>query len=417
MHRREFLSVAGAASLSVLWPSVGLGARLAGAASPYERLLILVELKGGNDGLNTVIPYADANYARLRPSIGIARDVVLPISEQLAFNPALQSLMPLWKDRQLAILQGVGYPQPNLSHFRSIEIWDTASASTETLSDGWLARVFSAHPPPVNWAADAIAMGSADMGPLTGAHRAVVLSGQARVGAAGSGGATSMTERFAQRAQALPESRDPGMGPHGASTRMPDALQHVLDVESDVRQAGKKLAGTDNSATHTLRTTFPDSPFGATVRSACEVVASGAGVAALRLTLNGFDTHQNQPGIHARLLRELADGLAALQAGLTELQVWDRSLVLTYAEFGRRAAENRSRGTDHGTANVHFALGGRVRGGLYGAQPALDRLDGNGNLTFAIDFRNVYATMLERWWQMDSREALRGRFPPLDFLA
>jgi uncharacterized protein (DUF1501 family) len=147
------------------------------------------------------------------------------------------------------------------------------------------------------------------------------------------------------------------------------------------------------------------------------VLGSGAEVAVMRLTLSGFDTHQNQPGIHANLLRQLAEGLAALCSALIELKIWERTLVLSYAEFGRRPKENQSNGTDHGTANVHFAMGGAVRGGLYGEAPHLSRLDGSGNLAFGIDYRSLYATVLERWWRLDSRQTLGGRYAPLDFLS
>ena len=151
------------------------------------------------------------------------------------------------------------------------------------------------------------------------------------------------------------------------------------------------------------------------MKTAAQVVASEAGVAAVRISLNGFDTHQNQPGAHANLLRQLAEGLVALRAALQELGRWDSTLVLTYAEFGRRAQENGSNGTDHGTANAHFALGGRVRGGLYGDGPRLDRLEG-GNLPYAVDFRSLYATVLERWWGVPSAGPLGGRFSPIDLV-
>jgi uncharacterized protein (DUF1501 family) len=146
-----------------------------------------------------------------------------------------------------------------------------------------------------------------------------------------------------------------------------------------------------------------------------QVVAANAGVAVVRLTLNGFDTHQNQPAVHANLLRQLAEGLVALRGALVELDRWRATLVLTYAEFGRRAQENGSNGTDHGTANVHFALGGAVKGGFVGPAPRLDRLE-NGNLAHAIDFRSLYATALERWWGVPSSGVLGGQFPPLDLL-
>jgi uncharacterized protein (DUF1501 family) len=146
------------------------------------------------------------------------------------------------------------------------------------------------------------------------------------------------------------------------------------------------------------------------------VIASQAGVTVIKLTLHGFDTHSNQAGTHARLLQVLADGLVALKHALVELGRWDSTLVMTYSEFGRRPRQNLSSGTDHGTAAAHFLAGGRIKGGLYGPVPALDRLDGNGNLPFAIDFRTLYATVLERWWGLDSANALNGRFRALDVI-
>jgi uncharacterized protein (DUF1501 family) len=139
-------------------------------------------------------------------------------------------------------------------------------------------------------------------------------------------------------------------------------------------------------------------------------------VAVVKVSLSGFDTHSNQLPTQQRLLQELSEGLAAFRAGLAEVGRWDRTLVLTYAEFGRRPRANLSNGTDHGTANVHFALGGRVSGGLYGQPPQLARLDGNGNLAFAVDYRSLYATALERWWGVPSADVLHGRYPILDLL-
>ncbi len=189
------------------------------------------------------------------------------------------------------------------------------------------------------------------------------------------------------------------------------ALNHILRVEQDIVQAAAGL-----NANHTFRTVFPQTGFGNAVRTASQVLASRSGVAALKLSLNGFDTHSAQLATHARLLKDLADGLAALKAAMVELGRWDSTLVVTYAEFGRRARENGSAGTDHGTASSHFIAGGRVKGGLYGQAPVLDRLDGNGNLQFSVDFRDIYATVLERWWGVASNKVLRGRFAALDVL-
>jgi uncharacterized protein (DUF1501 family) len=283
-------------------------------------------------------------------------------------------------------VQGVGYPSPNLSHFRSIEIWDTASKASEYLTAGWLARAFVAAPTPASFAADGVVVGGAEMGPFAGGARAI---------------AVTDTERFlreARLAQAGPQGRNP-------------ALAHILKVERDIVQAAAHL-----NAEHVYASAFPTTPFGNSIRTAAQVIAGRAGVAAVKVSLNGFDTHSNQPGTQARLLKDLADGLAALKSALVEIGRWDSTLVMTYAEFGRRPRENRSNGTDHGTASSHFLLGGRVRGGLYGPPPALDRLDGNGNLPFAVDFRDLYATVLDKWWGVDANRALNGRFAPLDVL-
>ena len=383
-RRREFLSLLGAGACVALTPSLAIART---AATDYRRLLVLVELKGGNDGLNTIVPFADPRYAQLRPRIGLRRDELLPLDERSGAHPALAPLRPLWGGRELAIVQSVGYPQANLSHFRSIEIWDTASRSDQYLDEGWLGRAFAQAPVPADFAADGVVVGSSDLGPLVGRHaRAVALTG---------------AEQFQRQAKmAQPRAAEAG-----------GALGHLLKVENDVAAAAARIGGS-----RAFATSFPAGAFGDAVRAACQVVAQGSGVAALRLTLSGFDTHQNQPATHARLLGQLADGLLALRAGLSELGRWHDTLVMTYAEFGRRPQENQSNGTDHGTAAPHFVLGGRVVGGFYGAPPQLDRLDGNGNLPFAVDFRSLYATVLERWWEMPSEAVLGGRFPPLPLI-
>jgi uncharacterized protein (DUF1501 family) len=381
MRRREFL----AASVAALFAP-----RVAAAASPqradYRRLLILIELKGGNDGLNTVVPYADENYYALRPRLAVRRDEVLQLDERSGLHPALKPLLPLWQARELAIVQGVGYPQPNLSHFRSIEIWDTASKSDEYLSEGWLARLFAAQPAPAGFAADGVSVGGADLGPLAGpAARTIALSDP---------------ESFLRQARLA--------NPAGAKRNA--ALAHILKVEADIVQAASQL-----NAGAAFRTEFPRGPFGNAVRTAAQLAANGAGIAAIRISLGNFDTHQNQPGQHQRLLGELAEGIAALKSALIEIARWDSTLVMTYAEFGRRPQENNSMGTDHGTASAHFVAGGRVRSGLYGQAPQLGALEG-GNLRHAVDFRSLYATAIERWWGADSARTLGGRFERLDLV-
>jgi uncharacterized protein (DUF1501 family) len=352
----------------------------------YRRLLVLVELKGGNDSLNSVVPYADGAYYALRPRIAVRRDDVLQLDERTGLHPALKPLAAVWEAKDLAIVQGVGYPQPNLSHFRSIEIWDTASKADETLGEGWLARAFAANPPPASFAADGVAVGSSDLGPLAGTGPRTL--------------SLNDTEQFLRQARLA----------GSASGRGNAALNHILKVQGDIQQAAAHL--NPNVA---FRTEFPKNPFGNAVRTAAQLAANEAGIGVIRLSLNGFDTHQNQPGVHPRLLGELAEGIAALKSALVEIRRWDSTLVMTYAEFGRRPQENASNGTDHGTVAAHFVAGGRVRGGLYGQAPQLDRLEG-GNLAHAVDFRSLYATALERWWGVPSAGTLKGRFAAVDLL-
>lgn len=382
MDRREFLQIAATGIAIGAFPPASSGA----AAARSRDLLVLVELKGGNDGLNTVVPYADPHYARIRPRLAIERDQVLKLDEAAGLHPALEKLMPAWAAGELAVVQGVGYPEPNLSHFRSIEIWETASRSDEYLESGWLARLFDRSPSPAGFAADGVVVGAADMGPLAGAARAIALTDPGQF------------LRNARLVRAQGEARNA-------------ALAHILKVEREIVKSAERL-----SAGRVLRTEFPEGPFGNAIRVAAQLAANPAGIAAIRVTLNGFDTHANQAGVHANLLKQLGEGLAALRVSLVEIGRWDSSVVATYSEFGRRPAANQSGGTDHGAASAHLVMGGRVQGGLFGEPPRLDRLDGNGNLPYAVDFRSYYATLVERLWNVDAKSAVGGAFPSLAFV-
>ena len=286
----------------------------------------------------------------------------------------------------MAILQGVVYPAPNLSHFRSIEIWDTASDSRQVLQTGWLTRTADRQSAFAAASADGVVIGAADLGPFAGGARAVALNDPAR---------------FARQARLASAEAAPARG----------ALAHVLRVESDVVRAGA-----DIRPDVSFKTESPRGAFGLAVQHAAGIAASGK-VPVLRLTLSGFDTHQNQLGIHANLLRIVAESVVALRAALSEHGIWDRTLILTYSEFGRRPRENQSGGTDHGTAGALFAFGSQVRGGVHGDVPTLRQLDDNGNLRHTTDFRRVYATVLEHWWQLPSERVLQRRFEPLKFIS
>lgn len=387
IDRRQLLSLSGLALPGV--PSLAWAQR---AASAADRILVLVELKGGNDGLNTVVPYAHPAYAQLRPTLALKPDEVLKLNSSIGLHPSLAPLLPLFEKREMAVLLGLGYPQPNLSHFRSIEIWDTASRSTEYLDEGWVARAMAAGlRDAARFTTEGVAVGSAGLGALSGA-RAVSLTN---------------TEAFVNQARLVTP----------ASVRGNAALEHVLRVEAGVLQAAEGLR---NSGGAPLNTEFPPHAFGQAVRATCQIVAGQkgrGGVPVFHLTHGSFDTHRGQLGTHATLLKQLAEGLVALRAGLVEAGAWERSLVVTYSEFGRRARQNQSGGTDHGTAAAHFVFGGAVRGGVVGTMPDLERLDATQNLVHTADFRQLYATIAQRWWGLNPEPVVRGQFAPLPFLA
>ncbi len=391
-QRREFLKAMGAGLLVSVLPNLSYALAPAG----YQRLLVLIELKGGNDGLNTVIPYTSDDYYRLRPSIGSARPQVLQLNEQVGLHPAMSSLMPLWQNKEVAVLQGVGYPEPNLSHFRSIEIWETASSSKQYLSEGWLTRLFRSQPTPPGFAADGVVLSSQNLGPLDGGARAVVLSNP---------------QDFARQAKL---AADQQAGGHSS------ALSHILKVEGDIRTAATALQQ-PAMKTPPNPVDAPTAPpraaggFAQAINTLADILQNGTRIAVARITLTGFDTHGNQQPTQAKLLAELADSLALLKSRLQAQGRWNDTLVLSYAEFGRRPRENGNRGTDHGTANSHFLLGGRVKGGLYGQTAPLAGLT-DGNLPYAIDFRQLYSTVVQDWWGKDAAHLFGQRFERLPLL-
>jgi len=387
INRRDFITLAGGVS-------VALAARpvlATPAAGPnWDRVLVLVELKGGNDGLNTVIPYADPIYHRLRPNLGIERDAVVQLSDGLGLNPGLKPLLEPWKAGELGVLLGVGYPDPNRSHFRSIEIWDTASASDEYLSEGWIARAMARSPRPNSFALDAVVVDD-NVLPVSGPGlRNIVLKD---------------VENFVRQAERMQQA--------SAARPANPALRHLLKVQGEVHQAALTLRDRMKSAPAPA-VEMPNDAFGRQLDLALRLLLSRTPLTVIKVALGGFDTHARERETHDRLMRQLGAGLGSFRSALKQAGLWDRVLVMTYSEFGRRAAENGSRGTDHGTAAPHFVMGGKVKGGFHGRQPSLGDLS-DGDLRHAVDFRDVYATVAQRWWNLPT-PAAGGRSRLLDFV-
>lgn len=389
MDRREFLKILA----GVLAWQFRAGSRVhaLSGGEGANGTLVLIELKGGNDGLNTVVPYSDNRYRELRPNLGLEADEVLPVSEHLGFNPRLKPLLEAWEERDLAVVTGVGYPQPNLSHFRSIDIWETGAASNEYLQTGWLARLLTSADAKGGSVADGAVIGSGT-GPFTGGTlRLVVLRS---------------LEQFFQQARRARTVE--------ASTDNP-ALMHILSVQNDLNKSAMALEESLRTRKRPIKA-FPQTEIGQQMEVAARLVTSDFRIPAIKVSQGGYDTHSLQRGRQDLLLGQLAEAVAAFRKALRKTGHWDHVLVMTYSEFGRRPRENGSRGTDHGTAAPHLLLGGRVKGGLYGRQPSLHDLD-NGDLKFTVDYRSLYTTIARRWWGLETEFLSGGPYPIVDCIA
>jgi uncharacterized protein (DUF1501 family) len=378
MDRRTFVLGAGALSMA-------LSVRDAAAEARPQRTLILVELKGGNDGMNTLVPYADPLYRQFRPGIRLARERVLQLDERVGLHDKLEPLMESWKGHDLAILQGVGYPYPNRSHFRSIEIWDTASASSQTLSEGWISQAFEGVTRPGSAGVDGIVVDTNSLPMLGPVFRTVVMQD---------------AETFLRQAQIMRNSPNPdGSNP---------ALRHILEVRHEINAAAEGLRDKLRDSQEPAIAYSPDGGFGPQLDLTTRLVTARVPVVAIKVALGGFDTHANQLATQDRLLGLLAGGLATLRKNLIAAGRWNDVVVMTYSEFGRRARQNASGGTDHGTSAPQFVMGGEVKGGLHGIYPSLSDLQ-DGDLRHTVDFRSVFAALARGCWGLQ-RDF--GQHPP-----
>lgn len=383
MQRRSFLKLSSMVLIGLSFGKFNLPA----LAQDSDKILILVEFKGGNDGLNTVIPFSDDNYYKLRPGISINRDSVLRLSDSLGLNPAMDNLMKIWNEKDLAIVLGVGYPDPNRSHFRSIEIWETASNSQEVLQDGWISRVFD-QSSKIKKQIDGVIIGQGDEGPLSGSKMNNLVM--------------TDPEQFikdAKRFKSIISNTDNL------------SLKHILRVESEIYKSvdviEKKL-----KAKKETNIKFPQTNIGKQFQSASNIIANDIPLSVIKLEHGSFDTHTNQRNNQDRLLKDFSDALYAFKQSMISLNMWNKVIVATYSEFGRRAAQNGSGGTDHGTAAPHFITGGQIKGGFYGSQPSLDDLS-NGDLKFKIDYRSIYSSIVKNWW--GSSVDFLVKYPTIDF--
>ncbi len=413
LSRRDFIqdSLAvvslGLSVPTIFSKAIAAAAEQNNAASVSGKTLIVVQMAGGVDGINALIPYKDAAYRANRSALGVAEKDMLVVNERIAFNPGMAKLKEIFDQGKLAIIEGVGYPNPNFSHFKAMDIWQSADPDGHA-TEGWLGRYFDG-------------LTDADGHPLVGL----------------SYGSRSPTS-FTSSKLSLPavSSLETFSLQNAAGDKNPDArrssLLKLYDVYKPANTRFAALLDTtiENAyqsslqlnAAHTTykpAVTYPQSSLATGLRLLAELIDSGgSGGVPLRVghvMLGGFDTHTQQDATLERLLKDTSESINAFWQDVRAHGHGDDVLIMTWSEFGRRVKENAQAGTDHGSAVPIFIIGNAVKGGFYGEPASLSNLD-NGNLRFTTDFRSVYSTVLERWLQAPSDGILNGRYTQLNVL-
>lgn len=404
--RRQFIqsTFAGTAlvSLSQYVPEVLLRATRPVLRSADERILVVIQLGGGNDGLNTVIPYGDDAYYKNRFTLAIDKSSVLKIDDQVGFHPSLKGFSEMLEQKRLAIVQGVGYPNPNRSHFESMDLWHSAHRISESRQLGWIGRCLDAGEgfpedlPAIHYGEgrQPLALGtrgtpvpsitSLDQFRLNVADRKAYLK-------------TLSQDLSTPR----PEGQNELLGYiHQSAGVALKTSQRIETVLENSRAAGE----------------YPATQLGQKLAAISQLIDSGLSTRVYYVTHDGFDTHSNQAAAHASLLQELGDALLVFSKDLDQRGHGERTAIFSFSEFGRRVRENASRGTDHGTAAPVFVAGGAVNAGLLNRHPSLSDLE-DGDLKFSIDYRQVYATLLEKWLAIKSEPILGNNFGTIKLFA
>jgi uncharacterized protein (DUF1501 family) len=402
--RRDFLRAALGTSTLM---SLGSAApdwliRSATATAPQrdgsDTVLVVLQLTGGNDGLNTVVPYTDDEYARNRPTLCLPTGELHKIDSRLGFHPRMEAFSRLYKDGYLSIVQGVGCPNPDQNHERAMRMWHTADPQRPQRQTGWLGRVMDRAWSPTAPDTAAVFVGAIDRPFALNAENVVVPS-------------IRSIEDIVVRQHvglAMPTT-------HGSGNPL---LQFLRQSDSNARAKSERVEAVVKGAGGSAD--YPQFGLARDLRTVAQLIRADIGIRIFFTELGGggiggFDNHANQLGNHCAMLHQLAESVAAFIYDLKRDKQLDRVLLMTFSEFGRTIKENGRRGTDHGVAAPMFLAGGKVKGGLAGPHPSLTDLD-KGALKMHTDFRKVYATVLDRWLGFESGAVLGGRFESLDIL-
>ncbi|MGB1309596.1 MAG: DUF1501 domain-containing protein [Leucothrix sp.] len=371
MDRRDFLKYSGLLTAAGLSPEL----LFASNGGTPDKIVVFVELKGGNDGFNTLAPYLDEDYKRLRPNIRVKERTALPLGQNnLAMHPHLKELHKVWNNGQMAWIQGVGYPNGVLSHFRSMDIIETGSHAEQVLEHGWLSQIVPGYKQGLHGIS--VSNDGGSLGPLYSSYMNSVSMQSPRT--------------FVNQSKIIQDITPVSSTP---------ALAHLTNTQHQLYEVGKQLRAKMSRSLRQRKTTRSKGVLGHSLESVAQMIIAGIDSPVYKVTQTGFDTHSGQIGRHNNVLFQLDHGLSRFIHSMDKNGLWDKIVIVSYSEFGRRISENKGGGTDHGTASAQFVMGGKVRGGLYGRAPDLTRLDSNGNVAHTTDYRQVYATLASQVWR------------------
>jgi uncharacterized protein (DUF1501 family) len=395
MERRKFLKNSALASSLLCVPSfVKAFESVATERFGFKRLVI-VQLAGGNDGLNTIIPYNNDIYYNARPRLAIKKDII-KLNNDLGFHPSLAPLRPLFDNGELSIINNVGYPNPVRSHFRSMDIWQTASSANEYLQSGWLGRYLDANgKKPYN----ALEMDAQLSLAMKGQHFNGIATKDYML--------LYNTSKDPYFKNVLNHYNDAHLSEHNLGY----LYQTMIEAKSSAKYIYEK------TKVKLSQQEYPQNEFARQLKNVAQFINSGLETKIFYTSLGGFDTHANQPNKQKRLLSQYANSVSAFVKDLKSNETFEDTLILTFSEFGRRVKQNAATGTDHGAANNVFVIGKNLKkAGFYNNLASLSDLDDNGDLKFEIDFRTVYATVLSQWLNADDTTILNNSFDKLSFI-
>ena len=396
MKRRDFLKQSTLASSMFFVPQFLKAFENNSFKVFNTKKLVIVQLKGGNDGLNTVVPFTNDIYHNKRNKIALQTNDIFKITDEVGLHKSLSPLRNLFDKGFLSILNNVGYPNPNLSHFRSTDIWQTASGSSEYLKNGWVGR-FLDHTKSASF--NAIEVDES---------LSLMLKGATKNGLAITNPNLfykSLQEPFFKKITKT--SADAHLSEHN--------LGYLYNTMIDAKSSSKYIYEKSKAKKSTLD--YPKNIFGKQLKTISEFISSGLETQIYYAGLSGFDTHANQINTQAKLLNVYAESMAIFVDDLEKNNALDDVIILTFSEFGRRLKQNKSNGTDHGAANNVFIIGNHLKkAGLYNKTANLQDLDENGNIKYTIDFREVYATILDKWLQVNDIAILNKEFSKLRFI-